>query len=258
LHCLFALVLAATPAAADPGVHLSWDHCSADGRVANRNFACNTNGGSAVIVLSYESPLLRTDRVGAEIVLEVFASDPVALPAWWQFKNAGSCRASSMSVNLVAAVLPTACDYPWTTGSAAGVGAYQVGKWGPNTAHLLIAEAVPFPNTFTVGPGIETFALNVVIDHAKTVGTGACAGCTQPVCIGVGAVTVQSANSSDDILMDASSGPALKTVTWQGAYVSQFAYVGGTFTGSANLQCAASAPVAARQRTWGQLRSLYR
>ena len=257
---MLLLLLLAAPAAAAPGIRLSWDHCSADGRVANKNFACNTNTGTETMVVSYEAPLARTDRLGVEITMEVFASDPVALPAWWLLFNAGSCRSTSLSANVADPGL-SACVDPYGSIGAAGVGAYQVGKWTPNSAQLLIAAAVPATDSFAVGPGIETFAVRVVVNHAKTLGPGACAGCTQPVCIGVGSVNLTSANSIDNIAMVASGpneGGGLMNVTWQGAYVTRFTYAGGPALGFIDLVCAPTTPVPTRARTWGQLRSLYR
>jgi hypothetical protein len=136
-----------------------------------------------------------------------------------------------------------------------------VGKWTPNSAQVLIAAAVPPGDTFAVGPGTETFGVRVVVNHAKTVGTGACAGCTQPICIGVGSVKLVCGNSIDDFSMVAggpNAGGDPVAVTWQGAYVTRFTYAGGPVLGFIDLACAASTPVPARAQTWGRLKSLYR
>lgn len=48
------LALGIAPAHAGQGVNLRWSNCLGDGGTFNRNFACDTNAGSHVLVGSFE------------------------------------------------------------------------------------------------------------------------------------------------------------------------------------------------------------
>ena len=72
-----------------------------------------------------------------------FASSGATLPAWWQFKNVGTCRQTSLNMNFVANVNDAVC-VDWAQGqSAGGIGAYNIGARGANTSRLISAVAVP-------------------------------------------------------------------------------------------------------------------
>jgi hypothetical protein len=79
------------------------------------------------------------------------------------------------------------------------------------------------------------------IDNAKTVGTGACAGCQDPVCLVMNEVLLTSNNSGDNRLYASYAGGNIYA-TWQGGAIGG-AGCGGTPT---------------INRTWGQLKSGYR
>src|SRR4029077_12607987 len=96
---------------------------------------------------------------------------------------AGTCRLTSMLFN---AVLPpdAANCVDWADGLASGgIGGYQIGFFGPSWVFAQGAVAVAPDNLRTLLAGEEYFVGNIVINHLKTVGTGACLGCAQPVCI---------------------------------------------------------------------------
>src|SRR5262245_12372918 len=137
------------PAHAAQGLNLAWTHCFSDLGVQNRTFACNTNSGNSVLfgsfVLASDFPQL----IGTEIVLQLAADSP-SLPAWWQLKNTGSCRQTSLNANFVADPNDINC-HDWSLGgSAGGVGAYCVVGSGcseaphaVNTAMIKVIHAVP-------------------------------------------------------------------------------------------------------------------
>src|SRR6516162_330978 len=89
---LLVLLVAAPTAAATtpPGVNIRWDNCYDDGGTANKLFACDRNVQSEQLVCSFvlDSPL--ADVSGNEIVVDIVATS-ASLPAWWAFKNAGTC-----------------------------------------------------------------------------------------------------------------------------------------------------------------------
>ena len=260
LHPLVCVVglFATSPALAAPGPHLSWDHCWGDGQVVNKAFGCNTNLGVEALVLSFESPLASTDRVGLEVVLYI-ASSSASVPAWW-LVGSGACRSGALSITLTPDPA-SACAYPYADPYLGAVAAPDVGFYGPNSMRLRALSAVQSATPFTVGPGIEDFAFRINLSHIHTLGTGACAGCDVPLCIGVGYVKVVGVIPGDDIALLAGSpnsggGPA--NVTWQGAYTHDFTFTTLIQNGSAQLTCDPTGPVPALRSTWGAVKSLYR
>src|SRR5689334_18110253 len=181
LLCGMLLALTAGVAAADPGCNIKWVNCFGDGGTTNRNFACNTNSGSNILVGSY---VLAEDMIatsGNEVVIDIATAGP--LPAWWGFKNAGTCRQSALSMNFTIPGSAVACADWASAQSAGGIGAYNIGIAGPNTARIVAAIAVPASALADQFAGQEYFSYNVGINNTKTVGTGSCAGCTVPACI---------------------------------------------------------------------------
>jgi len=251
--------LVAAPALAAPGLRLSWDHCYADGQVVNRSFACNTNTGSQVLDFSFESPVAASDRTGIELTVHFTSSDGSGtLPAWWQAASSPSCRTGLQIA--VADPGSIGCDQPIPAlGGAGGLTTLAPLSVSPAVWRMLAAVAVPGPATFTVGPGTETFAMQLIVRNVRTVGTGACAGCSTPICIGFGMAKITESTGFSPITIlaggpNTGGGPA--NVTWQGAYTSHYAFNGsGVF---ADFSCAPTLPVPVRASTWGALKALYR
>lgn len=250
MHRTFLLIsalLALVPVAhAYPGVNLRWTSCYGDGGTINRNFACDTNSGSHVLVGSF---VLYEDMVqvsGTEIVVDLAAAD-ATLPAWWQFRNAGTCRQGSLGLGTVGT--GTACP-DWANGQSIGlIASYQTDVYGANTARLTAAAAVPVSAFVDLYGGQEYFSHNLSINNAKTVGTGACGGCTIPVCIVFLAVRLTTPVASNDRRITGSAnGFDSFYATWQG---------GGVPTTRRGTGCPSNA-VPTRSRTWRELKSLYR
>ena len=219
------------------GISLAWDNCLGGGGVTNRIFTCNTNVGSNDLYVSFDPTTDLSDVNGAEVVVDLqSASNP--LPAWWQLKNAGSCRLTSLS----AAVGPGSCATSWSGQAVAAIAAYYVTAVLPsiafNQARILAIAAVPSTDAAPVHPGTEYTAVLIRINNAKTVGTGSCAGCLDQVCLAVDEVLLTT-NNSGDLRMSIPPeywcpGPPGTFVSWQGA------------------------PTPTQNRTWGQLKSIYR
>jgi len=248
LLCGMLLALMATMASAAPGTNLRWTNCFGEGTgTLNRNFACNANTGSNLLVGSLElgADILQTS--GQEVVVDIAASD-ATLPAWWGFKNAGTCRQNSLAMNFVANAADAVC-LDWAQGAAAGgIGAYNIGARGPNTARIVAAIAVPASALADLFAGTEYFSYNLLINNAKTVGTGACAGCNIGVCIVYNSVKVTTQVAANDrIIVGATNGTDSNFATWQGGGVPVVGQVSG---------CGAATPT--RNSTWGAVKSLYR
>jgi hypothetical protein len=240
------MILGASSALAG-GVNLAWLNCLGDGGAQNRAFACNANTGSNLLVTSFILDADLADVSGNELVLDVLStSDPV--PAWWEFRAPVNCRSASLGVNTV--FTDNIC-LDWAAGQAAGgVGSYTGDLGGADgwsidpsvlTRHrrLKIAIAVPPTALAALVANQEYYSTNITINNAKTVGTGACAGCTDPVCIVFNSVKVTTPVAANDVVIGAPNTAGSNIVTWQAAV--------------ADCQL-----VPTRNTTWGAVKSLYR
>jgi hypothetical protein len=241
------LAMAASVASAAPGVNLRWNSCLVDGGAINKNFACNTNSGVNTLVGSIQVAADILQASGHEVVVDL-ASEGASLPAWWQFKNAGTCRPISLSMNFAISAAAVDC-VDWASGQAAGgIGAYNIGVKGPNTARVVAAIAVPASALADLFVGTEYFVFNLAINNLKTVGTGACADCQTPVClVYVSDRVTTQVPANDRILLGATNGTDSFYATWQGGGVPV------TWLGTG---CPRATPT--RNTTWGAVKSVYR
>jgi len=244
---LLVAVTVSSVAHAAPGINMAWTDCRSDGGLSNRIFACTTNSGSNVMVVSFVAPAGVTGMSGNELVVDVITTTS-PLPAWWQLKNAaGNCRPTSLSVNFVPPATLINCIDPWQGQASGGLGNYtQVAPGGGWTipgaveaqhARMVIAIATPAPGP--IDADVEYYSGNIVISNTKTVGTNSCAGCSDPVCIVLNSVKITQGIGVGDFTLSTPVTANSNMVTFQG-------------TGA---DCNA---VPVRNTTWGAVKSLYR
>jgi hypothetical protein len=190
------------------------------------------------------------DVSGLEIVVDV-ATASASLPAWWAFKNVGTCRQASLGMGSALSANAANCA-DWSNGApAGGLAAYNIGSAGPNTARIIggIAEALPLSQLVA---GQEYFGFNISINNAKTVGTGSCAGCSVPACIILNSILcatppVVGQPSRDTKVFGATNGTDSNFATWQG---------GGGVSVGGTTGCPQAVPT--HNTTWSSVKSLYR
>lgn len=241
---LLAGMLLAAPAHGAQGVSLSWDRCQGDGGTQNRTFACDTNAGAEVLVCSFLLDAPVPQVTGNEVTIDVLSqADP--LPAWWLFRDPGTCRQNSLGMNTVANPSDLVC-VDWAAGhSVGGVGAYSTehGTIDPGLAsrhrRIKIALAVALEDIADLVADTEYFSCNVTINHAKTVGDPACAGCAGSVCMLLTSIKVTTAVLGNDVSITVPASPGSYIVQWQGAGAD------------CNL-------VPIKRTTWGEMKGLYR
>ena len=247
LLCGLLLALSASVAAA-AGVGIRWNACLSDGGAINKNFACNTNLGTNVLVGTFETGaagLLQTS--GNEVVIDL-ASASSPLPAWWQMKNAGTCRATALAMNFTVSATAVNCADWAQAQSAGGIGAYNIGLRGPNTARVVAAIAVPPSALQDLVGGQEYFSFNLTINNTKSVGTGNCAGCSDPVCIVFNSINLTTPVLANNIFITGpSNGTDANFCTWQG---------GAGVSTPGGSGCPQATPT--HNKTWSQVKSLYR
>ena len=240
---LFAVPAAAWTAG---GCNLRWDHCYGDGGVANRNFACDTNAGTDFLIASFVPQADIPNAFGIEFMMHL-AADAATMPAWWQFKNAGTCRQASISGTTIPLDVFGACPDWSDLRAGGGIASYTLGAGSPNVARLIGSTSLPDGISTNLSGLTELFLFRLIVTRAKTVGSGACAGCQTPVCIVFNTVNVRTTIATSHWIQ----GPANLTdsdfATWQG---------GGAPVTPRGTGCPAATPT--KHSTWGAVKSLYR
>jgi hypothetical protein len=241
LICTALLILATSIAHAAPGVNLRWTNCLGDAGAFNRNFACNTNSGSNVLVGSFVLGQPRAQISGTQMVIDVVTTSP-SIPSWWALLNVGNCRQTAMSISSI--ISPTAVNcVDWAADQAsAGITSYTIGVHGPSTARIIMTSSVPPADVQDLFENEEYFAFNLTVSNIKTVGTPVCNGCNVPACLGLGSIKLSSPLPANDnvVLSGPTNGTDSNLVTWQ----------------SGSSSCMAATPT--KQQTWGAVKALYR
>jgi len=237
LLLLSAMLLATATAASAAGVNLRWTACAGDGGVQNRAFACNSNLGSNVMVGSYvlDNDILHVN--GNELVVDL-ATASASLPDWWRFTAAGTCRQAALSI---AAHDGSACPDMFGLQASMNIAAYQMGLHGANSGRILCVNAVQTSLIVDLFAAQEYGIAKWTIQNAKTVGTGACAGCLTPTCITFNSANITTEAGLSDTKLTSEASPGSNYITWQGG---------------AGTNCPAAVPT--KNATWGSVKSLYR
>jgi hypothetical protein len=208
-------------------LNLSWSECGSNG-AANREFACDTNVGGHVLVGSIVAPANVGGVTNCENYLTVQFDGPV--PQWWMLRNAGTCRQSSISVDFIGGL--AGCTDYWI-GYSGGFTSYLVGPFGdPRQVRIIVSSAIPTAQATEWIEGQAYFAFKLVIDNAKTVGDGICAGCGLGATITYDRATIRELTGAPYVSITNES--TRRAVTWQGSVL----------------------PV--KSRTWGAIKALYR
>ena len=227
---VFALLLAAGPAHAT-GSAIRWNSCEG---TANRNFACDRSTGTEVLVGSFQTPAV-IDLIGIDVFLRVTGPEG-EVPAWWHMWAASDCRRASSSLSVDVSG-ETECDDPWL-GQAMPL--YTPHSIDARGLDLRMVIAVPEQSFQVVSPGRTYAAFRLTINHARSNGPNACAGCDKPACIVIEQMNLVPSNRRNVELTTGISGLGGfgNIATWQG----------GTPT------CGAGAP---KTSTWGKLKKRF-
>ena len=209
--------------------------------------ACNTNtkpppsttdpGTPQTVFACFQVTTTLDSVVGLDADLRLAVDDP-SLPDWWYF-GTGGCNEGGVSISLVPS--PSLCvgaTNPWGTEAVGGVSYLPKGQNPSPGIGFFAVATVPTQTSFTLNPGnYFAFELNFFSDNAAQSG-GACAGC------GIGAVLWWKSAVLATLRADAPqyliAGPGL---------------VGDCLQWGSGVPCGV---VPTRNRTWGQLKSLYR
>jgi hypothetical protein len=245
------LALTASVSLAQGTLNISWGpECASDALVINKTFACLVNTGSNVMVASFVPTASHPLFLALDACIDGQVAAPATIvPDWWQFKNAGTCRLAALSAGAIASVNAANCIDNW-----AGQGTATVDYYGdplvaaPVTgtrARIKIGVSVPAIAGNPVEGGLEYFAFTVAVNNTKTRGAGtlSCAGCLTPM--------AWVFNSLMPAYSDGGSPPVYSSENISTPLVNQCI----TWQGGATGLCGETS---AQNKTWGQVKSLYR
>lgn len=218
------------------GANLSWDDC---GRAGKTDLAasCVETPVPYVLVGSVVPPPGMVQVVGFQAIIDI-QTEGEALPSWWEMGQ--GCRSGKLTSTWDFTSGPYACSDLWE-GQALGGMLYVEGEPGRNRARLKLIAAVQMSYARSMNPGTEYYLFKIQIQKS---GTNACAGCRTPACIQLTEVRLTQQEPLDDAFIRERAD--LNHVTWQG----------GISSPDGDLPaCRADA---VQNRTWGQIKSIYR
>ena len=252
---LAAALLPATAALAASSLNFSWGpECASDALVINKDFTCLNNTGSDVMVASFVPTENHQFLLAVDGVVDIQAATGLVIPDWWQFKNIGACRLTSLSAGQIPSGAAVLCADDWAGQATASVDYYGDPVWlgaipvpivAGNRARAKIGVSIPVAAANPVGVGQEYFAFTLSVNNLKTVGTGLCTGCLIPMAAVFNSIMpgYQDGADPDPIVFSSETiaTPLLNNcITWQGGAVGL---------------CQATPTL---NKTWGQVKSLYR
>lgn len=191
------------------------------------------------MVGSYLAPAGTQDVVAIAGYVDLINTTP-ALENWWKF-GTGNCRPGAFSASTDFTGGPFTCiDFFQGQATTLSNSAIDGAGRGPNTVRLRVLAAIVTGDTLMTGQEYYGFKMN--ISNTLSTGAGACSGCLTPTCIVLNEITVeQPAVFNQDFVLTGAPVGGRDYITWQGS--------------SAIASCA-TVPV--RNRTWGQIKGMYR
>jgi hypothetical protein len=215
-----------------------------------KTFACDTNSGAEVLYVSFVPPagINAFNAFEVRVQLMPAGGNPALISSWWDL---GGCRSGA----LLGGVVPSsgACTDPYGGAGAGGTGYSTLNQ------QLLLVTAGP--TGVALDPNTEYYGGRFVIQNPKTLGSGSCGGCTQPLGLYVRSPILHQVSPGPDYAFpDSLRSYGVMTasyVTWQcpGTPIIIFDYTTGYWiTGWDFGGCA----TATKRSTWGGIKSLYR
>jgi len=230
------LALTVSVALAAGGFSLNWGTvCYTEAATPALVFACATNSGTAGVMTTtfmLDNPM--ADLVGCEWQIDG-QSDDVALPEWWKLGAAPDCRANKASFKSAYVAVATEACVDWTDGQGFNAPNFT---WTGNRVRLTLGIAIDASTPFGALASQEYYSGGVDILNSKTVGTGACAGCSIGMIFAENVFTAAGLDGRrDEFIVPMTGGN--RCLSWN----------------NPTTDCTL---VPARPTTWGQIKGLYR
>jgi hypothetical protein len=229
------MALGASLAMAQGGLSITYSNCNLASNT-DRTYPCTTDPPQTPVIAAFHLDAALTDFVGVDALVGLATPEGSPVPDWWK-SGSGECREGLIAAAGITLLSGCTNPYAGTAGQGGGVSPNFVYDAQPNHRRFTIAWARAEGGNVNATTRYAGARLNIE-------GTGAdvCAGCAQPACLVLQLVRVYGQGGTIIPLTDAGAGDN-KSVTWNGGVV------GGS-------GCPGETP--ARNRTWGQVKSLYR
>ncbi len=233
------------------GINLGWNDCpSGAGYALTEAFACNTNVGTHTLVGSFVAPAGVDSMSANEIVIDMMTSG-ATFADWWSMRAPApsGCRAFSLRYSFDFTGGPATCTDYWQGAASGAINMEVPGTpyQQANRSRIKVLAALPVadPHIRGVPEGTEVYSFKAIIDNAKTVGLGACGGCSDEACIVVSSLTIYQPVAVLPSQIRMYNPATVLHVLWQ-----------GWSNPDPQMQCPAVVP--AKTRTWGSIKALYR
>jgi len=237
--CLAALI-PVLPASAQDTIHLTWNDCALEQAGApDLSSDCSSDEGENALYCAFTLASPLDDVLGIEVILDLQHSAS-GLPDWWEILGEGACRDGALRVSGDFTANGVCVD-TWHDLGAGDV-TYELAPGGVASRTRIkgnYAVRSDMPRTVTAGE--MHYGLKILIDNRNTVSASFCSGCEDGACLVLNSIKLLRGPGSppQDPLVVPGSGNGNR-VTWRGG---------------AGADCLA---VPAKNRTWGQIKSLYR
>lgn len=242
LFTIAPLLLGAATASA-AGINLGWNDCPDGSSYAlTETFVCDTNTGVHTLVGSFVAPAGVVAMSANEFVVDIAtATNP--LPDWWRMAT-GYCRAGSLVGNFDFTSGPFACYDYWQGGAIGGI-AEDLTNASIGRARIKGVFALPAgdPRITLVPEGTHVYSFKLIINDAKSTGSGSCTGCGEEMCIVLQLIRLDQ-------------HPPLPIISLYNPATVQHAVWQAWTTSDPAHTCGGIVP--ARQKTWGSIKALYR
>jgi hypothetical protein len=235
---LSGMLLAVTASlAAAQGINLTLTDCLNPNRAAAAS--CATSTGTAVLMVGTAvAPAGLNQVVGMEAYIDG-QTNQAALSPWWSLDG---CRNGSLTFNFDFTANAACLDF-WAGGASGGGGISPV-HTAANRFQIKLVCATP--GEAPMDPDVEMYMFKATINRAKSTGATPCAGCTDAACLVLNRLI---------IVQPAGVGDVTITTPITGTYVT---YAGGAVGGGPNGGNGCPGATPSQNRTWGQVKSLYR
>jgi hypothetical protein len=243
-----ALLVLASPARAqyDPQFDLRWTDCDLGPLAAfDVENPCTSNSGSYTLVASFVPPFPIPAYAGNLCVIEVRSGVQLLSP-WWRLQDAATAGCPARAGKIVASANFTIPPFSFgacadALGPAAATSLVYEQEVNPPTGALIKAGAsVPPGSEVPIDNSKEWYAVAISILKDGTIPTTDCPGCSDGACIQILELHLFQAPPAPEIVL--TDGPQ-SWVSYNGR------------SGSVPAPCPY---VPVRNRTWGEIKSLYR
>lgn len=242
---VFLTIVMAAPPAQAAGINLAWDDCGRAGK-ADLAASCLETPIPYVLVGSVVPPpgLTRVNGFQAYIDVQFEGS---TMPSWWEMGT--GCRAGKISATFDFNSGPYSCSQIWETVPTGGMlyeegrmyGGVVLGSPAGNRAYIRVIAAVAEQYERSMSPGTEYYLFKLSILKS---GTLSCSGCKTPACIQLSMVRLTQPEPLDDAFVTERAD--MNSATWQGGI------------GSPDSDLPSCRADAVQNRSWGQVKNLYR